>query len=118
MRKALTATEQAYRLDVLDPMSANLLALARMAAGHIADAIPVFEELVERMPTMSFPVSRLLRAHAFQHDVYAAHLGLVDEAYAVLEGAEVVRQVEQTQEFRLPSLHRVPPSIGRERYAR
>jgi tetratricopeptide (TPR) repeat protein len=68
MREALTATEQAYQLDALDPMSANLLALARMAAGHVADAIPVFEELVERMPTMSFPVASLLRAHAFQQD--------------------------------------------------
>ena len=148
MREALTATEQAYRLDVLDPMSANLLALARMAAGDIADAIPMFEELVECMPTMSFPVASLLRAHAFQHDwaavdrllalaqqrqlrefqdglpfirakrdpspahigawreelaahvrragrvdvsrlVYAAHLGLVDEAYAAADAARL-----------------------------
>jgi adenylate cyclase len=148
MREALTATEQAYRLDVLDPMSANLLALARMAAGDIADAIPMFEGLVERMPTMSFPVSSLLRAHAFQHDwaavdrllalaeqrqlrefqdglpfirakrdpspahigawreelearvrgtglvdvsrlVYAAHLGLVNEAYAAADAARL-----------------------------
>jgi len=148
MTEALEATEQAYRLDALDPMSANLLALARMAAGRVAEAIPVFEELVERMPTMSFPVSSLLRAHAFQHDwpavdrllalaeqrqlrefqdglpfirtkrdpsaerleawrsglqthvrqtgwvdvsrlVYAAHLGLVDEAYAAADAARL-----------------------------
>ena len=148
MREALAATEQAYQLDVLDPMSANLLALARMAAGHVADAIPVFEELVERMPTMSFPVASLLRAHAFQQDwaavdrllalaeqrqlrefqdglpfirakrdpspahigawreelqahvrrtgwvdvsrlVYAAHLGLVDEAYAAADASRL-----------------------------
>jgi TolB-like protein/class 3 adenylate cyclase len=148
MREALDATEQAYRLDVLDPMSANLLALSRMAAGRVADAIPVFEELVERMPTMSFPVSSLLRAHAFQQDwtavdrllalaaqrqlrefqdglpfirakrdpsparidawrseleahgrrtgwvdvsrlVYAAHLGLVNEAYAAADAARL-----------------------------
>src|SRR5689334_23538166 len=68
MREGLDATEQAYKLDVLDPMSANLLALARMAAGRVAEAVPVFEELVERMPNMSFPVSSLLRAHAFQQD--------------------------------------------------
>jgi hypothetical protein len=30
--------------------------------------VPVFEELVERMPNMSFPVSSLLRAYAFQQD--------------------------------------------------
>jgi TolB-like protein/class 3 adenylate cyclase/tetratricopeptide (TPR) repeat protein len=148
MREALEATEQAYRLDALDPMSANLLALARMAAGRVAEAVPVFEELVERMPTMSFPVSSLLRAHAFQQDwaavdrllalaeqrqlrefqdglpfirakrdpspehidawrdelaahvrktgsvdvsrlVYAAHLGLVDEAYAAVDSARL-----------------------------
>jgi len=68
MREALEVTEQTYRLDALDPMSANLLALARMAAGRVAEAIPLFEELVERMPAMSFPVSSLLRAHAFRHD--------------------------------------------------
>jgi tetratricopeptide (TPR) repeat protein len=148
MREALDVTEEVYRLDALDPMSANLLALARMAAGRVAEAIPLFEELVERMPTMSFPVSSLLRAHAFQHDwaavdrllqlaerrqlrefqdglpfirakrdpspahigawraeledhvrrtgwvdasrlVYAAHLGLVDEAYAAADAARL-----------------------------
>jgi len=148
MREALEATEQTYRLDALDPMAANLVALARMAAGHVAEAVPVFEELVERMPNMSFPVSSLLRAHAFQRDwaavdrllalaeqrqlrefqdglpfirakrdpspahigawrdtldahvrktgwvdvarlVYAAHLGLVDEAYAAADAARL-----------------------------
>jgi TolB-like protein/class 3 adenylate cyclase/tetratricopeptide (TPR) repeat protein len=148
MREALEVTEEVYRLDALDPMSANLLALARMAAGRVAEAIPLFEELVERMPAMSFPVSSLLRAHAFQHDwaavdrllalaeqrqlrefqeglpfirakrdpspehigawraeleahvrktgwvdasrlVYAAHLGLVDEAYAAADAARL-----------------------------
>jgi TolB-like protein/class 3 adenylate cyclase/tetratricopeptide (TPR) repeat protein len=148
MREALEATEQAYKLDALDPMSANLLALARMAAGRVAEAVPVFEELVERMPNMSFPVSSLLRAYAFQQDwaavdrllalaekrqlrefqdgltfirakrdpsaehlsvwrssldaqvhktgwvdvsrlVYAAHLGLVDEAYRAAETARL-----------------------------
>jgi adenylate cyclase len=68
LRDSLEETEAAYRLDALDPMSANMLALARMAAGRVAEAIPVFEELVERMPTMSFPVSSLLRAYAFQQD--------------------------------------------------
>lgn len=141
IRESLEETERAYRLDPLDPMSANLVALARMAAGHVAEAVPVYAELVERVPDMSFPVASLLRAYAFQQDwpaverllalaatrrlgefqdtltfveakrdptpqqldrwrsalatqvattgcvdvsrlVYAAHLGLVDEAYA------------------------------------
>jgi TolB-like protein/class 3 adenylate cyclase len=68
VRESLEESERAYRLDALDPMSANLVALARMAAGRVAEAVPVYEELVERVPDMSFPVSSLLRAHAFQRD--------------------------------------------------
>jgi TolB-like protein/class 3 adenylate cyclase len=68
VRESLEETERAYRLDALDPMSANLVALARMAAGRVAEAVPVYEDLVARLPDMSFPVSSLLRAHAFQED--------------------------------------------------
>jgi TolB-like protein len=148
VRESLEETERAYRLDVLDPMSANGLALSRMAAGRLAEAVPVYEDLVAREPDMSFPVSSLLRAYAFQQDwagvdrllalaekrplrefqdglpfirakrdptpenvdswwraveahvqktgwvdvsrlVYSAHLGLVDEAYAVAENARL-----------------------------
>ena len=67
-REALQEDERAYRLDRLHPMTANLVALARMAAGRVAEAAPVFEDLVERLPDMSFPVSSLLRCYAFQHD--------------------------------------------------
>ncbi len=68
IRESLDETERAYRLDALDPMSANLVALARMAAGRVAEAVPVYEDLVARVPDMSFPVSSLLRAYAFQRD--------------------------------------------------
>jgi TolB-like protein/class 3 adenylate cyclase len=68
IREALEEDERAYRLDALHPMTANLVALARMAAGRIAEAVPVYEELVERLPDMSFPVSSLLRCYAFQQD--------------------------------------------------
>ena len=68
VRESLEETERAYRLDALDPMSANLVALARMAAGRVAEAVPVYEDLVARVPDMSFPVSSLLRAYAFQED--------------------------------------------------
>jgi TolB-like protein/tetratricopeptide (TPR) repeat protein len=145
VREALAETERTFRLDALDPMSINLLALAHMAAGQVSEAIPLYEDLVARIPQMSFPISSLLRAHAFRGDwdsvdrllavaatrplrefqdtvpfvrakrsrehldawrgafhahisktggvdaarlVYAAHLGLVDEAYAA---SEVVR---------------------------
>jgi TolB-like protein/class 3 adenylate cyclase len=68
IRESVEETECAYRLDTLDPMSANLVALARMAAGRVAEAVPVYEDLVERVPGMSFPVSSLLRAYAFRQD--------------------------------------------------
>jgi len=66
VRESLEETERTYRLNALDPMTANGVALARMAAGRMAEAIPVFEDLVAREPDMSFPVSSLLRAHAFE----------------------------------------------------
>ena len=65
---SLEEAERSYRLDALDPMSANLVALARMAAGRVAEAVPVYEELVQRIPQMSFPISSLLRAQAFLGD--------------------------------------------------
>jgi TolB-like protein len=68
VREALDETERAYRLDALNPMTANLVALARMAAGKTAEAIPVFQDLVARLPDMSFPVSSLLRAYAFEEN--------------------------------------------------
>jgi TolB-like protein/tetratricopeptide (TPR) repeat protein len=148
LHESLDEAERIYRLDSLDPMSANLVALARMAAGRVAEAVPVYEDLVARVPAMSFPISSLLRAHAFLQNwdavdrllalaatrplrefqdtipfvrakrdptpetigawrsefqshvastggvdvarlVYAAHLGLVDEAYRAAEGARL-----------------------------
>jgi TolB-like protein len=68
VRESVAESERAYRLDALDPMCANLLALAYMAAGRIAQAVPIYEELVERVPEMSFPISSLLRAHALRGD--------------------------------------------------
>jgi TolB-like protein/class 3 adenylate cyclase/tetratricopeptide (TPR) repeat protein len=68
VREGLEETERAHPLDALDPGSANQLALARMAAGRVAEAVPVYEDLVARVPEMSFPVSSLLRAYAFQQD--------------------------------------------------
>jgi adenylate cyclase len=68
VRESLEETERAYRLDAVNPAAANLTALARLAAGRPEAAVPVFEDLVERMPDMSFPVSSLLRAYAFMED--------------------------------------------------
>jgi len=95
IRESLEETERAYRLDALDPMSANLVALARMAAGHMADAVSVYEDLVARVPNMSFPVSSLLRAYALQQNWQA-----VDELLALA----ATRQLREFQDG-LPFIH-------------
>jgi hypothetical protein len=68
LRESAEATERAFQLDALNPMSANLVALSRMATGRVANAVPVLEDLMARVPDMSFPVANLLRAHAFLGD--------------------------------------------------
>jgi TolB-like protein len=87
VREGLEEDERAYRLDALHPMSANLVALARMAAGRVAEAVPVYEDLVERVPDMSFPVSSLLRAYAFQQD------------WAAVDGLLALAEKRQLREF-------------------
>jgi tetratricopeptide (TPR) repeat protein len=109
VREALEEAELAYRLDSVDPMSANLVALARMAAGRVAEAVPVFEELVERQPDMSFPVASLLRAHAFLED------------WAEVDRLLALAEQRQLREFRdgLPFIRAkrdpTPENLGRWR---
>ena len=79
LRESAEATERAFVLDALNPMSANLVALSRMATGRVAEAVPVFEDLMARVPDMSFPVANLLRAQAFLED-WAAVDRLLDPA--------------------------------------
>ncbi len=146
LRDSVEESERAFLLDSLNPLCANLTALARMAAGDAEAAVPIFEDLIERVPDMSYAIANLLRAKAFVEDwegvdrlldsaaqrplrefqdglafirtkrdptpeniagirdalashyektgcvdvsrlVYAAHLGLVDEAYSTAEDA-------------------------------
>ncbi len=68
IRESLDESERGFRLDALNPMAANMVALARMSAGRHAEAVPVFEEAMARAPDMSFPVANLLRAKAFLGD--------------------------------------------------
>ncbi|MGI9233504.1 MAG: hypothetical protein ACR2RD_07735 [Woeseiaceae bacterium] len=68
VRESLAEDERAYLSDPLDPMCANTVALARMAAGRIEEAVPVFEDLMARAPDMTFPFSNLLRAKALLED--------------------------------------------------
>jgi TolB-like protein len=106
VREALDEDERAYRLDALHTMSANLVALARMAAGRVSEAVPVFEDLIERMPDMSFPVSSLLRAHAFLEDWEA-----VDRLLALAEKREL-REFEEGLPFIRAKRDRTPENIG------
>src|SRR5262249_28899178 len=68
VRESLEATERGYRLDVLNPMAANMVGVARMAAGRVEEAIPIFEDLMVRVPDMSFPLAHLMRAKALGGD--------------------------------------------------
>jgi TolB-like protein len=93
IRESLEDTERVYALNSLDPMAANTVALARMAAGRVAEAIPVYEDLVARVPDMSFPVASLLRAYSFQED-WAA----VDRLLALAEQRQM-REFTDTMPF-------------------
>jgi adenylate cyclase len=93
VRDALAETELAFGLDALDPMSLNLLALARMASGQVSEAVPLFEDLVARVPQMSFPISNLLRAQAFRGDWQA-----VDRLLAVA-ATRPLREFQDTVPF-------------------
>lgn len=106
LRESLEDTERVYRLDALDPMSANTLALARMASGKVAEAIPVYEDLVARVPDMTFPVSSLLRAYAFQED-WAA----VDQLLALAE-ERGMREFQDTMPFVQAKRDPTPENIG------
>jgi len=106
LRESLEETERTYRLDALDPMSANLVALARMASGRVAEAVPVYEDLVARIPEMSFPISSLLRAHAFQQD-WAA----VDRLLA-LAAKRPLREFQDTIPFVRAKRDPTPEHIG------
>ena len=68
LRESLADAERAYLLDPLDPMCANNVALARVAVGRIDEAVPVYEDLMTRIPDMSFPFTSLLRAKALLGD--------------------------------------------------
>ncbi|MEZ4333055.1 MAG: hypothetical protein R3F35_14950 [Myxococcota bacterium] len=109
VRESLEESERVHRLDPLDPMSANLVALARMAAGRVDDAIPVYADLVERIPEMSYPVSSLLRAHAFKGDWPA-----VDRLLALAEKRSL-RELEDGLAFIRAKRDPTPDQLARWR---
>jgi hypothetical protein len=111
VRESLEETERAYRLDVLNPMSANLVGLARMAAGRVAEAVPVFEDLMARVPEMSFPVANMLRAKAFLGD-WAAVDRLLDPSAKV-----PLREFQDGVAFIRAKRNPTPENIGSIRSA-
>jgi adenylate cyclase len=111
VRESLEESERVYRLDALDPMAANAAALARLAAGDVAGAVPIYEELVERVPDMSFPVSSLLRAYAFRHD-WAA----VDRLLALAQQRQL-REFQDGLPFIRTKRDPTPANIGAWRSA-
>jgi len=104
--EALEETQRAYRLDPLDSMSINLMALAYMASGRSAEAAPLFEDLVERIPGMSFPLSSLLRARAFLQD-----WDEVDRLLA-LASKRPLREFQDTVPFVRAKRDPTPQNIG------
>jgi TolB-like protein len=105
IEESLKHTERNFRLDALDPMSANTVALARMASGKVAEAIPVYEDLVERVPEMTFPVSSLLRAYAFQDDWAAV------DRLLVLAEKRGMREFQDTMPFVQAKRNPAPENI-------
>ncbi len=104
--QSLDEAEKAYQLDALDPMTGNLLALARLAAGQLVDAVPLFEDLVERMPNMSFPIANLMRVYAFQ-----ANWDGVDRLLKLAEEREL-RELEAGLPFIRTKRHPSEHTIG------
>jgi TolB-like protein len=147
-RECAEITEKAYPSDPLNPMFVMVTAMARMAIGQVAEAIPLLQDLMARAPGMIYPIAVLLRAYALLKDweavdkllaaagnlparafddgvmfiraernptaenigamrdaleahvartgsvdvtrlVYAAHLGLVDDVYRIVENAHL-----------------------------
>jgi len=67
-RECAEITEEVYPSDPLNPMVVMITSTARMAAGHVAEAIPLLQKLIARSPQMTFPVATLLRAFALLSD--------------------------------------------------
>jgi hypothetical protein len=106
LRESAEATERAFLLDALNPMSANLVALSRMATGRVAEAVPIFEDLMVRVPDMSFPVANLLRAQTFLED-WAAVDRLLDPA-----ARHPLREFQDGLAFIRTKRHPTPENIG------
>ena len=106
VRASLEETERVYQLDALNPMVANMAGVARVAAGRMAEAVPVFEDLLQRVPGMTFPIPNLLRAKAFLGD-WSAIDGLMQSI-----GKFPFREFQDGLAFIQAKRHPTPENIG------
>jgi len=111
VRDGAEETARAFRLDALNPMLANLGALATMATGRVAEAVPVLEDLMARVPDMSFPVANLMRAYAFLDD-WAAVDRLLDPS-----AKRPLREFQDGLAFIRTKRHPTPENVGGMRSA-
>jgi TolB-like protein len=111
VRDGAEETARAYRLDALNPLLANLGALATMATGRVAEAVPVLENLMARVPDMSFPVANLMRAYAFLND-WAAVDRLLDPS-----AKRPLREFQDGLAFIRTKRHPTPENVGGMRSA-
>ena len=107
IQEGLKEAERAHRLNALDPMSANQLAFARMAAGRLEEARPVYEERSARVPDVSFPVSKLPRVYAFQQDWAEVDHRLMD-----LGEQRQLREFQETVPFVRSRRNPTPENTG------
>jgi TolB-like protein len=67
-RECAEITEEFYQSDPLNPMLIMMTSMGRMATGHVAEAIPLLQDLLARSPDMIYPFVVLLRAFALLND--------------------------------------------------
>lgn len=68
IRDSLIEDERTYLSNPQDPMCGNIVGLARLAAGRVEEAAPLFESLMASNPEMTFPFTNLLRARTLLED--------------------------------------------------
>jgi TolB-like protein len=110
-RECAEITERLYRLDSLNERFAITNAVARMAVGQVAEAIPLLEAVTNGSPADAFPLANLIRAHAFLNDWDAVDRLLDPKANRPIR--EFTDGLEFVQAKRSPT----PENIGRMRDA-
>jgi hypothetical protein len=87
-REGAEITEEFYASDPLNPMLVMMTSMGRMANGHVAEAIPLLQDLLARSPDMIYPFVVLLRAFALLNDWPAVDRLLEQAANRSMRGFE------------------------------